>query len=43
MLRGSAMKDSVPPNDFFRANDLTRTVERYMTPEEARESMTHFC
>ncbi len=29
------MNDSVPPNDFFRANDLTRTVERYMTPEES--------
>ena len=29
------MTDAQPPTDFFRANDLTRTVERYMTPEES--------
>lgn len=28
------MTDS-PPADFFRANDLMRMVERYMTPEES--------
>jgi hypothetical protein len=29
------MTDAQPLTDLFRANDLTRTVERYMTPEES--------
>ena len=34
MSGAPGMPDS-PPTDFFRANDLMRTVERYMTPEES--------
>lgn len=34
MSGASGMPDS-PATDFFRANDLMRTVERYMTPEES--------
>lgn len=31
------MTDSKPPIDFFRANDLMRTIDRYMTPDESSQ------